>query len=92
MTHNLNTIPENSGVDRIQAAAIMINARQKEKEAAERTVAQTPVSRRDNSMERAVVANILRRDSEAIAVASSKLLVCRATSSKNAIRLFGSAF
>ena len=68
MTHNLNTIPENSGVDRIQAAAIMINARQKEKEAAERTVAQTPVSRRDNSMERAVVANILRRDSEAIAV------------------------
>ncbi len=46
----------------------MINARQKEKEAAERTVAQTPVSRRDNSMERAVVANILRRDSEAIAV------------------------
>ena len=65
MSNNLNTT---SGVDRIQAAASIITAREKEKEATERAAAHTIASRRGNPVAAAAVAKILGQHTDTLAV------------------------
>ena len=65
MTNNLNTT---SGVDRIQAAASIITAREKEKEATERAATHTIASRRGNPVAAAAVAKILGQYTDTLAV------------------------
>ena len=78
MTHSLNTITENSGVDRIQAAASVITAREKEKETTERATAHTIASRRGNPVAAAAVARILGQYTDTIEVETEETEAPRA--------------
>ena len=76
MTNNLNTT---SGVDRIQAAASIITAREKEKEATERAAAHTIASRRGNPVAAAAVAKILGQYTATLAVETEEAEAPRTT-------------
>lgn len=65
MNSNVN-LADNTETDRIQAAAIAITARQKEQEAAELAASHPPISSRSRQSTKALVAEILGRNTEAI--------------------------
>lgn len=66
MTNSNVNLADNTETDRIQAAAIAITARQKEQEAAELAASNRPIISRSRPSAKALVAEILGRNNEAI--------------------------